>query len=120
LKRDGHTFTPRGLLWHQGEGDASSTTETYQQRLAEFIARMREDLGKPDLPVVVGEVFDNGKRDTVRAALRAAPGKVPHVGFASAQGLKTWDNGTHFDAAGQITLGERFAEAMLKLISPTK
>ncbi|MCX5683085.1 MAG: hypothetical protein NT049_05295 [Planctomycetota bacterium] len=120
LKRDGHTFTLRGLLWHQGESDASSPAEVYEQRLAEFIARVREDLAAPDLPVVVGEVFDNGKRDTVRAALRATPAKVPHTGFASVEGLKTWDAGTHFDAAGQIILGERFAEAMLKLVSAKK
>ena len=81
---------------------------------------MREDLGKADLPVVVGEVFDNGKRDSVRAALRATAGNVPHAGFASAEGLKTWDGGTHFDAAGQIALGERFAEAMLKLVNAKK
>jgi lysophospholipase L1-like esterase len=43
-----------------------------------------------------------------------------HAGFASAEGLKTWDGGTHFDAAGQIALGERFAEAMLKLVNAKK
>jgi hypothetical protein len=30
--------------------------------------------------------------------------------------LKTFDGGTHFDAASQIELGERFAAAMAKAL----
>lgn len=119
LKAEGSTFAIRGLLWHQGESDAGSSTEVYQQRLTTLISRLREDLELPELPVVVGEVFDNGKRDTVRAAQQAVAAAVPHVAFASAEGLKTWDGGTHFDAASQLTLGERMAAAMQKLVQPT-
>ncbi len=32
--------------------------------------------------------------------------------FVSADKLKTFDSGTHFDAASQIELGERFAAGM--------
>ncbi|MDQ3813950.1 MAG: sialate O-acetylesterase [Armatimonadota bacterium] len=116
LKRDGHTFVVRGVLWHQGESDVKSGQEIYQQRLTTFIARLREDLEKPELPVVIGEVFDNeGKRDAVRRAQRAVADTVLYTGFAAADGLKTSDAGTHFDAASQLILGERFAAAMLKL-----
>jgi len=115
LERRGDTYTLCGLLWHQGESDAQSSAETYQAEVTELIARLREDLATPDLPVVIGEVYDNGKRDTVRTAEKAAAKAVPHVGFASAEGLQTWDKGTHFDAASQLTLGRRFAEAMVEL-----
>lgn len=111
----GDSFVLCGLLWHQGESDASSTADVYQERLTTFIARIREDLGQPDLPVVVGEVFDNGKRDSVRKATRALASAVPQVRFAGAEGLKTFDAGTHFDAASQITLGQRYAKEMLLL-----
>ena len=112
LKDRGDAFTIKGMLWHQGESDAGSTAEVYQERLTMFIARVREDLGQPDLPIVIGEVFDNGKRDSIRTAQRAAAASMPGVKFIPASDLKTWDNGTHFDAASQLELGKRFAEAL--------
>lgn len=115
LTNDGSTLTWRGVLWHQGESDAGSATEVYQRRLTDFIARLRDDLGHPNLPVVIGEVFDNGKRDSVRAAQRAVAKVVTGVSFIAADGTKTWDAGTHFDAASQLLLGERFATAVLQL-----
>jgi iduronate 2-sulfatase len=84
--------------------------------LTQFVARIRQDMKQPDLPFVIGEVYDNGKRDTVRAAQRATAKAVPHTAFVSAEGLKTWDHGTHFDAESQLTIGNRFADAMTKLI----
>jgi iduronate 2-sulfatase len=115
LTRDGSTFTVRGLLWHQGENDEGSSTEAYQQRLTSFVTRLREDLGQPQLPVVIGEIFDNGKRDSLRLAQRAVAASIPKVAFVPTSDLKTWDEGTHFDAASQLVLGERFAAAMAKL-----
>lgn len=116
LDSRGDTYTVRGILWHQGEDDVRSTAEEYQRMLTQFIARIREDVKQPDLPFVIGEVYDNGKRDSVRAAQRATAAAVPHAAFVSAEGLKTWDHGTHFDAESQLTLGKRFADAMAKLI----
>lgn len=120
LKDGGDTYVLRAMLWHQGESDAGSTEEVYTRRLADFIARMREDLGQPELPFIIGEVYDNKKRDAVRAAQLAVSKTVPHTALASAAGLKTWDNGTHFDAASQLTLGERLAAEALKLTSVRK
>ena len=37
--------------------DSKASAATYRRRLNEFIVRIREDVGVPDLPVVVGEVF---------------------------------------------------------------
>ncbi len=41
--------------------------------LTAFIARVGADLEVLDLPFGVGEVFDNRKRDAVRAAQNAFP-----------------------------------------------
>ncbi len=116
LRQEGTPFVVRGIVWHQGEADSASTTEVYQQQLTEFIARIRQDVGQPALPFVIGEVYDNGNRDTVRAAQRAVAASVPRVAFASSEGLATFDMGTHFDAASQLLLGERLAAAMAKLL----
>jgi iduronate 2-sulfatase len=113
----GHTYAIRGMIWHQGEGDAKLTAGEYQTRLTAFITRVRTDLGTPGLPFGVGEVYDNGKRDRVRAAQKAVAAKVRGVFFVPADGLKTFDGGTHFDAASQVELGERFAAGMAQALA---
>lgn len=120
LKKDGHTAKLKGILWHQGESDSKASTEDHIRRLTRFIARLREDLGEPELPFIIGEVFDNGQRDQVRSALLKVSETAPHCGFASAANLTTWDPGTHFDAKSQLILGERFATALQKLTPATR
>jgi iduronate 2-sulfatase len=117
LKDKGHTCTVRGMIWHQGESDASLSAEEYQKMLTAFIARVRTDLEVPEMAFGIGEVFDNGKRDTIRAAQKATAEKVKGAFFVPADKLKTSDMGTHFDAASQIELGERFAAGMAKSIA---
>lgn len=116
LKEKGHTVTLRGMIWHQGESDAGLPAEDYQKRLTAFIARVRTDLEVPNLPFGIGQVIDNGKRDAVRSALKATAEKVPGAFFVPADGLKSFDGGTHFDAASQILLGQRYAAGMLKAL----
>uniref|UniRef100_A0A7S2WMU7 Sialate O-acetylesterase domain-containing protein n=2 Tax=Mucochytrium quahogii TaxID=96639 RepID=A0A7S2WMU7_9STRA len=43
------------LVWYQGESDALNETDanTYDKRLARFLGDLREDLGDPQLPVVL-------------------------------------------------------------------
>ena len=117
LREHGSAFTIRGLLWHQGESDQKSATEIYRQQLTTFITRLREDINQPNLPVAVGEIFDIKEHASVRQAQRAVAGAVPNVKLVSADGTTTWDKGTHFDAASQLLLGRRFADAMLTLIT---
>jgi len=116
LKEKGHTYTIRGMIWHQGEGDASLTAAEYQKMLTAFIARVRADLETPDLPFGIGEVIDNGKRDSILAAQRATAKDVKGAFLVLAEKLKSSDGGTHFDAASQIELGQRFAAGMQKAI----
>lgn len=115
LRLRGDSFTIRCLLWHQGEADSKSPAKTYQERLENLIARVRQDVGIADLPVVVGEVYDNGKRDKVRAGIQAVGKNGDRTALVTAEGLTTWDEGTHFDAASQLKLGERFADAVLAI-----
>lgn len=116
LENDGHTAKLRGLIWHQGESDAKQSTKNHEAALKNLVERIREDLKSPGLPMVLGQVFDNGKRDTVRAAIKKVSEADPLIGLVSAKGTKTWDVGTHFDAESQLLLGKRFAKEMLKLI----
>jgi len=61
-------------------------------------------------------VIDNGKRDSILAAQRATAKDVKGAFLVLAEKLKSSDGGTHFDAASQIELGQRFAAGMQKAI----
>ncbi len=117
LRQRGDQFTIRGMLWHQGESDSKSSIEVYSRRLNELIVRVREDVGVSDLPIVVGEVFDNGKRDAVRAAIQTVASQNSSVGLVTSEGTRTSDPGTHFDASSQILLGQRYAATMCSLLA---
>jgi len=99
----------KGIVWHQGESDAANPK--YLEELKQLIADFRKDLGNAKLPFVAGQVKDVKPINDFVARL---PQEVPHTGFASAEGLKTTDR-WHFDTQGQLTLGRRYAAAMLKL-----
>lgn len=45
----------KAILWHQGEADCSNP-EAYKQKLISLVKDLREDLGMPNLPVVVGQI----------------------------------------------------------------
>jgi len=120
LTDKGDTYTVCGMAWHQGESDAALPPGKYQMLLTGLINRVRTDLKAKDLPFVIGEVYNNGKRNGVRKDQKATAEAVANTSFASADGLKTFDGGTHFDAASQIELGKRMAHEMLKLLTPAK
>ncbi|MGN6627868.1 MAG: sialate O-acetylesterase [Tepidisphaeraceae bacterium] len=120
LTAHGDTYAIDGIIWHQGESDASLPPGHYAPMLASFITRLRADLGMPDLPFVVGEVFDNHHRDNVRQGQRDVTHMLPHVYFASSAGLVTRDRGTHFNAASQIEMGQRLAAAFLNKTPATQ
>lgn len=106
------TGTVKGILWHQGESN-SNNPEKYAEQLKTLITNLREDLGNDKLPFVAGQIrFDlNLEINNVIAAL---PENVPNAGVASSKGLKTYDK-WHFDTEGQLELGKRYAEQMIKL-----
>lgn len=114
LTKDGHTYTIKGLLWHQGEADKKSSISKHHKRLEQLLARIREDIGIPDLTFVVGEVYDNQERDKVRAAIRLISETDENCELVISKGTTTYDEGTHFDAKSQLLLGKRYAEAILK------
>lgn len=117
IRERGDTFEIRGILWHQGESDSGQPE--YAALLAEFITRLRSDLGVNNLPFLIGQAYDDGSRGraTLTAAQKATAQTVAHTAFVESDGLATFDNGTHFDATSQIELGKRFAREMIKLLS---
>ena len=120
--------TLKGVLWHQGESDSRTdkTAKTYGKRLAGMITSLRKDLGKPNLPVVVGELghFLNAKRlphfKTVNQALLDVPKSVKRTACVSAKDLKPKRDGVHFDRKSLIEFGKRYAVKMRTLQSANR
>ena len=115
LTKRGDTYTIRGFLWHQGESDSKNGAKKYRARLEQLLVRIREDVGVPNLPAVVGEVVDNGKRDAVRKAIQNVANASPTVGLVSSEGTKTSDPGTHFDTDSQLLMGNRYGDQIIAL-----
>ena len=111
LANAGATYTLRGMIWHQGESDTSGSAEAnYETNMTRLIASVRRDVGVTNLPFVVGEIATN-KSEIVRTAEYDLSQTIPYVGFASSDGLQTYE-GTHFIAPDVLELGRRFAAGL--------
>ncbi|HEV2762671.1 MAG TPA: sialate O-acetylesterase [Pyrinomonadaceae bacterium] len=113
----------KGVLWQQGESDTGKkeNADTYETRLTQMFRDLRQDLGLPELPIVVGQLGDFLTPDkypyaeTVRGAIVRVPAAVPGVGYADSKGLGHKGDQLHFSADAEIELGARFAKAMREL-----
>ncbi|MFA5240151.1 MAG: sialate O-acetylesterase [Phycisphaerae bacterium] len=116
-----------GMIWMQGESDAwqyHSTLEhaqEYEQNLTNFIQHVRDDLGVPDLPFVIGRISQSSYwiwRDIVRPAQVNVSQTVPNTALVDTDDLPLLTDNMHYTASGTVTLGTRFAEAVSTLASP--
>ncbi len=106
----------KGVLWHQGESN-QKIGEQYLGPLAQVIGQFRTDLKDPKLPFVAGQLAPQTKGkaiiETFNRGLLKLPMRVPQTGVARTEDLT--GNDTHFNSAETRILGQRYAEAMLKL-----
>lgn len=112
-----------GLLWYQGESDAYRVEEgeTYGARFSTWVQQFRQDIGKPDLPVIAvqlaGTTLESPNAtawNLVRQAQYALPETVAHTAITSAIDLGMNDI-IHIDTPGLIRLGKRLARLALAL-----
>ena len=105
----------KGILWHQGEGDASRYNK-YTPDIIDLIQAFRKDFEIPDLPFVVGQLSeDKTSRINFNQMILGLPNQIKKVGVVTTENTTTIDS-THFDAKSQKIIGERYAAEMLKLI----
>lgn len=108
---------PRGLLWYQGESEGWNLDEarTYAARFQQWVAAVREDLGRPNLPVLIVQIgrttLDSpsvAAWEAVRAAQYEATLRVPGVAMTSAIDLALVDC-IHLNSSALCRLGRRLA-----------
>lgn len=118
LQLMGFQPTLRAIAWIQGENDCTvKDADKYQARMTEFIADLRSDLDAPDLFVLMGF---NGRFDapgypsvrTVIAAQKDIARKLTRCVYVETDGA-TLMNKYHFDAAGNVEVGNRFGLALI-------
>ena len=67
---DGRRYEICGFVWFQGWNDQYDGAENeYESNMAHFIRDVRSDLGRPDLPFVIGVMGQNGSEPARNAML---------------------------------------------------
>jgi hypothetical protein len=99
-----------GILFHQGESDA--TNAEWPAQVAQLVSDLRSDLGIGEAaPFVAGHLLETGCCADRNALIDQFPDQIPNAWVASSSGLAGYDV-YHFDLPGQRELGKRYAEAM--------
>ncbi|MBN8708362.1 MAG: sialate O-acetylesterase [Verrucomicrobia bacterium] len=113
----------RGILWHQGEAEASGITssEAYKASLIAVAEGFRKALDQPEVPFIVGEIgqytmeeghvpkFPSARQ--INEAINALPSSVPYAAVVSSTGLGDKGDGLHFSSEALKELGKRYFEA---------
>lgn len=107
------------LVWVQGESDANAQdAANYERALGGMLAALRKDLDAPRLIALLGfnTQYGAGKNPFVPKiveAQKALARRDPLCVYVDTAGAAT-ANAVHFDAAGTLEVGRRFAEALLR------
>lgn len=109
-----------GVLWMQGESDAqdAAMAGNYGANLTAFVQSMRRDLGDQTIRFAVGRVNPPADQGfPYAAAVRAGQQAVSLPGYAwfDCDDLELGPDALHFTTAGQIALGNRFADVITGL-----
>ena len=120
------------FCWMQGERDANGGGQpAYKDALKLLITKLRRDLERPDMNIVIGRLSDAGEKKESWKAMRKIQmeiaGEDPSGAWVDCDDLnnKTKDgktqNAVHYNRPdGYITLGRRFARQGYALIKGKK
>jgi hypothetical protein len=107
-----------GILFAHGESNAAAgdTQEQYSAACDAFLAQYRAALGAPALRLVCSDLAQTANyvgEAAIRASLADWPARDPRVAWIPSEGAAS--SGAHFTYPGYVTMGHRFATAMLAL-----
>lgn len=119
---------PAGIIWMQGESDASYTEEiaqSYYMNLKRLMELIRASFHNNDLPVVIGKISDSwndpedGKvwdhGELVQYAQEKYARSDGHAAIVRSTRYYKYSDPWHYDSKGYMDLGEKFAESIHKL-----
>ena len=112
----------RGILMHQGETDGGmgnwteNVKKVYERLLCEL------NLSADNVPLLAGETVQTdqgGYCGGFNSVIATLPNVIPTAHVISSKGCPQKGDGLHFTAEGYRTIGKRYAECMLKLLTST-
>jgi len=117
---------PLGIVWMQGESDAylENAALAYQDNLSRLLNLMYAAFRKDDIPVVLGKISDSGNNEIGKVWKFGELVQYAQEKYASENKNATIVRSTkgygytdlyHYNSAGFLDLGERFAEAIYNL-----
>lgn len=110
----------KGILLHQGESNTGDTdwpnkvNKVYQNLLKDL------DLTASETPLLTGELLSaeqGGKCASMNAIINTLPQTIPNAHIVSSKDCEGIPDGFHFSTEGYRTLGRRYAEAMLDILT---
>ena len=110
------------ILWMQGESDAKypAAAALYAKNLAILVNAFRSDFKSSDATFIIARVNpplpEFVGQDIVRQAQFDAQKDLNNVVMFDTEGLTKWDDDLHYDTAGIVELGKRFARAYIKIV----
>lgn len=118
----GDTIQLSGMAWMQGESDTSEPhVSNYAANLTTFISDLRLTYGA-DIPFAIGRLPDFRENPVALAKMRTAQESVAALGplnlLVSTDGFGQNGDNIHFNAAGQLLLGQGFANAFIAIPEP--
>jgi sialate O-acetylesterase len=113
-----------GILWYQGESDASPVAApVFQEKFEKLVAAFRSDFGQPDLPfyyVQIGRHVSGTNIDPwnlVQESQRKAESTIPRSGMVPAVDVEL-DDGIHVSTQDQKRMGKRLANLAIRDLFP--
>ncbi len=113
--------TIQGILWHQGESDANAQDiPLYQNRLNQLFKQLRIVTKNKNLPIVAGQLGsfsrDQENWQKINDQILTYTKKDKYFQVVRTADFHHKGDSIHFDSEGQRAMGERLAQAYLKLI----
>ena len=112
--------TVKGILWHQGEGDANEKgMPVYKENMTKLFGVFRTAAGKKKLPIVLGELGSFNKKSAlqfrqINQIIWEYSSMDKNTAVIATGDLDHKGDDLHFNAAGQREMGKRYAAAMMK------
>lgn len=121
-------LTPTGIIWMQGESDALSdqaAAQAYRNNLYELMTEIRQSLGAPALPVVIGQIRsgENAEGETIlrfQDEVRSAQASFVEQDVCAelstiTDAVEMQADGLHYTSEAYLQMGRAFAESALRL-----
>lgn len=109
----------KGILWHQGCSDSSdSLRNIYMNKLMTMVESLRDSLDAEMVPFIAGELPEwRESSPAFNDMINTISEHIPLSACVSSKGctMREAPSDPHFSRDGQLILGRRYGEQMLKL-----